>query len=450
MAGLSLSGLASGLDTDALVTSLLAVERQPRTRAEARQQVVEARKSTLNDIQTRLKSLQTAVTDLRSVTLFAPAQTIESSDPTRVAVTRTGGVGTGAYMVKIDQVAAAEQRSYTYSKQAAESTIAVDGHAVTIPANAELDDVVAKLNSDPDGKVWASKVGDKLAFSWRATGEDAKDDVVAGTALSSATVLREGRNALLHVDGKPYTPSGNTFTEIAGLELTLKAPTSADVAITVGPPGPDVAKVTEKLKAFVDAYNAANDLMRTELREEKVQGAANRVDRGKGVLRGDPGITSLQARLRQVLSETVRTGSTAADQLADLGISTGAASGTATFSRDAVDGKLTLDAEKLKATLAAEPTRVQQLLGADGGDGLAQRLEAVLAPATKLDGELDARKKSADDEVKRLKDQMTALDTRLELREKALRAMFTRLEQSMQASNSQSSYLGSQLAALTG
>lgn len=450
MSGMSLSGLASGLDTNALLDSLMAIERQPRTRAEARQQVVEARKTTLNDIQTRLRALQTAVTDLRSVTLFAPTQTVESSDATRLGVTRTGGAATGAYVVSVSQLARAEQRSFTYSTQSSDTTIAVGGQATTIPADATLEEAIAKINSDPDAKVYASDVDGKMVLSWRATGGAATTEQVTAAALGSETVLRTGQDAELVVDGVPKTSPANTFTGVPGLELQLKAPTTTPIAITVGAPGVDTAKVTEKLKAFVDAYNSANDLMRTELREEKVAGAANRVDRGKGVLRGDPGIAALQARLRQVLSEAVGTGSTAADQLADLGISTGSAAGAATFSRDAVDGKLKLDEEQLRKALAAEPTRVQQLLGAQGGNGIAQRLEAVLAPATKLDGELDDRKKSADLEVKRLKDRMTALDTRLELREKALRAMFTRLEQSMSRSGGQGSFVSAQLASLNG
>ena len=37
MAGIQLSGLASGLDTASIIDSLMAVERQPRTRIEMRQ-----------------------------------------------------------------------------------------------------------------------------------------------------------------------------------------------------------------------------------------------------------------------------------------------------------------------------------------------------------------------------------------------------------------------------
>lgn len=444
MPPLRLGGLASGLDTESLITQLLAAERQPRVRFEAKQQVIEARKSTLTDIQTKLKALQTATADLRSPTLFNQTQSVESSDTTRVGVARTGGVGTGAYLVKVTQVAAAEQRSFTYTPNASASQITVDGHAIAIPANATLTEAIAKLNGDADGKVYASDVNGKLALSWRTTGTAANDDVVAGDTLSAPALLRGGRNALYEIDGTPGESQTNQVTSVPGLTLTFKAPTAADVAISVGPPAADATKVKDRVKAFVEAYNAANDLMRTELREERVANAGNRVDRGKGALRGDAGVAGLQAQLRQALGATIATGSAAFDQLTDLGISTGNAAGSTTFSRDAINGKLVLDEEKLTAALTADPTRAEQLLGGTGA-GVAHKIEAVLTAALGAGGTFEDRLKGADSEIGRLKTQMTAFDERLELRERSLRATYTRLEQALSASQARQSRLSAQL-----
>lgn len=447
MPPLRLGGLASGLDTEAVLAQLLSAERAPRSRYERQVDVVEARKSTLADIASRLRALKTAVADLRSPTLFAETQTVETSDATRVGVARTGGVGTGAYAVRVHAVAASEQQRYTYAAQAGETSISLGGHSTTIAANATIDDAVAAINADKDAKVWASKTGtNELVFSWRDTGDVADGVRVTGDSLTFSAMVREGRNADFEIDGVRRTDSAsNTITSLPGLTLTLKAPTTADVQITVGPPGPDTSKIKDKVKAFVEAYNAANDLMRTELREDKVRNAANRVDRGKGALRGDPTIQTLQSQLRQAL-QTVVGSTAAADQLADLGITTGAASAGA-VSADAVNGKLVLDEAKLSATLAAEPTAVKALLGATGS-GVAQALESILEQAVGTDGTFAERAKSADAELTRLRSSMTAFDERLELREKNLRAMFTRLEAALAQSQSQGSQLGAQLARL--
>jgi flagellar hook-associated protein 2 len=447
MPPLRLGGLASGLDTEAVLAQLLAAERGPRVRYERQADVVEARKTALSDIASRLRALKTAVADLRSPTLFTETQTVETSDASRVGVTRTGGVGTGAYAVRVHAVAAAEQQRYTFTTQAGASSISLGGHSTALAAGATIDDAVAAVNADKDAKVWASKTGtNEVVFSWRDTGDVADGVRVTGDALTFSSMVREGRNADYEIDGTRVTTSAsNTITSLPGLSLTLKAPTAADVQITVGPPGPDTTKVKDKVKAFVEAYNNANDLLRTELREEKVRDAANRVDRGKGVLRGDPALTTLQSQLRQAL-QTVVGSTAAADQLADLGITTGAASAGA-VNADAVNGKLVLDEAKLSETLAANPTAVKELLGATGS-GVAQAFEAILERAVGTDGAFAERAKSADAELTRIRSSMTRFDERLELREKNLRAMFTRLEAALAQSQSQGSQLGAQLARL--
>lgn len=452
MPPIRLGGLASGLDSETLITQLLAAESGGRIRYQRQQDVTEARKSTLNDIQTRLKALGTALADLRAPTLFADTQTVETSDPARVAFTRTGSVGTGAYAVDVLKVASAEQRTFRFDVQGTDSALTIGGHSTTIAANATLADAIAAINSDKDAKVYASDAGDgRIALSWRATGELSPahpDQAVSGAAFSDDRMLRAGKDAEFSIDGgATIKQASNEYTGLPGLTLTMKAPTTSSVAVTVGPPGPDTQRIADKLKAFVDAYNSANDLMRTELREEKVRDANTKFDRGKGVLRGDPQLTALQGALRQALQTTVATGRTAADQLADLGITTGAAAGEATFSRDAVNGRLVIDDTKLRAAITAEPGAVKQLLGGTGA-GIAQAMEAVLSPATGTGGVFEERTKSADSELARIRRSMTAFDERLELREKALRAMFTRLEQSLASSQAQGSQLSSQLARL--
>lgn len=452
MAGVSFGGLASGLDTNALITQLLAAEAAPKVRYQRQQEIVEGRKATLGDIASRLRALGSAIADLRSPGLFASTQTVESSDPARVAVTRTGNAGTGAYSLQVLEVASAQQRSYTYTPPAGASGLTVGSHTTPLAAGATLEDAITAINADPDAKVWASALGTsgELVLSWRTTGDGTNADVVSSSALTNENATyRPGKDAAYTIDGGAtrYSDVNEITDQLAGLSFTIKAKTSADVTISVGAPGPDADKVSSKLKAFVEAYNAANDLIRAELREDKVKNAGNRIDRQKGVLRGDSALAGLQGALRQALQTTIGTGQTAADTLSDLGISTGSAAGEGRFSQDAVNGKLTFDESKFRATFAAQPAAVKQLLGGTG-DGIAQALERVLSPATGVGGVFDERARSADAELTRIRSQMTAFDERLSQREKALRAMFTRLEQSLAASQAQGSRLSSQLAQL--
>jgi flagellar hook-associated protein 2 len=134
------------------------------------------------------------------------------------------------------------------------------------------------------------------------------------------------------------------------------------------------------------------------------------------------------------------------DQLAELGISTGAPSGSATFSQDAVNGKLVLDSTKLSAALDADPNSVQKLLGGvTGTDGFAQAFNVQLTPYTQTGGVMDSRRDAATSTINLLNDSLTRLDDRLAKKEESLRKMFTNLELSLQKIKSQGTELLSKL-----
>src|SRR4051795_5297992 len=111
---INFGGLASGLDTNTIIDQLMAIERQPQNRLKLKQQQVDARKSALNDVMTRLKNLQTASQDLKSPTLWLDTQSVDVNDSTKIAATRTGGAGTGGYQVQITQMASASQHWFSY------------------------------------------------------------------------------------------------------------------------------------------------------------------------------------------------------------------------------------------------------------------------------------------------------------------------------------------------
>src|SRR5262245_32119844 len=91
----NVGGLASGLDTNTIVSQLMAIERNPQVRLHQRQVVEEARQQALTDIQTRVRNLQGAIAGLGDVGTWADVQSVESSDATKIAGVRTGGAAPG-------------------------------------------------------------------------------------------------------------------------------------------------------------------------------------------------------------------------------------------------------------------------------------------------------------------------------------------------------------------
>jgi|SRR5919204_2804734 flagellar hook-associated protein 2 len=442
--GLQLGGLASGLDTDSIVAQLMATERQPRVRLTQQQSVVQARQKVLGDVATKLRALQDAMADLRSPGLFADTQTVDSSDPSKVTATRTGGTGPGGYTIAVTQLASATQTSYAWSAPTADWQIG----GVTIHAGTSLDDAVGLINGDAKATVYAANVSGRLVLTNRQTGATPVD-TGTGAPLSGAQE-RLGRNAQWSLDGvaQPDSPTNTITNGILGLTLTLKAPTTG-VTVNVGAPAADTSAITGKVKAFVSAYNDAMDFIRGKLEEETVKDPSTAADRAKGVLRGDPMLSALMTNLRRSVSDAIPGNPSGLSSLADLGITTGAPSGSAAYSKDSVAGRLVLDETKLSGALTANPGGVRQLLGGvTGTPGAMQHLEDVLTPLTVTGGMLDERSKSADAELKDLADSMAQMDQRLALREQTLRAQFTAMETALSQSQALQAQLSSQLAGL--
>ena len=363
MAGIQLSGLASGLDTAAIIDQLMSIERQPRTRLELRQTAEQARRDALSEVSTKLRSLKLAAADLKSTSLWADTQSVTSSDSAKVDVRRTAGAGPGGYEVQVSRLASSTQRTYAYAPPASGTTLSftikdaqgVDVQTdIALTAGATLDDAVSTINTTAGSPVYAVNVSGKLVLSSRATGENARftmADSAGGTLTQESERL--GQKALLNVDGVAVTSESNTVTgAIAGVELTLKGTTSS-VQVNVGAPGPDREKLVTKVKAFVDSYNAVVDTVRAKTMEKPVANATTTTDAKKGVLFGDAALNGVLRQLRQAVSDAVPGNGDALDQLAELGISTGAASAPSMPTRSPASSSSTRPSSTRRST----PTR---------------------------------------------------------------------------------------------
>lgn len=141
-----LSGLASGVDTASTVENLMALERRGKTRLGLRQTANTSQQAALKDLKAKLDALRTAAADLRSVTTWAESQTVESSDPARVAVARTGGAPIGGYSLRVLKLAAAAQKTYAWTPSASATQLDIDGKLVDMAADAKITDVAAVIN----------------------------------------------------------------------------------------------------------------------------------------------------------------------------------------------------------------------------------------------------------------------------------------------------------------
>jgi flagellar hook-associated protein 2 len=444
--GIQLSGLASGLDTDAIITQLMSIEAQPRTRVARQQVAIQARQDSLRQIDTKLTSLKLAASDLRSIALWSPSQSVSSGDQSVLTARQLAGAAPGGYPVTVSTLASADARTYTWNAGGGALDISYKVNGVDNAKSFDLtgqtlDQAVATINGASDSPVWAVNVGGKLSLSRRETGDHAAWGFDAsGAAIGAATSSRDGTDASYSVygDATTYTSHTNVATAgLPGLELTLKS--VGTTTVTVSAPAADPDALASKIKAFVSAYNDAVDLVRGKLTEKRVADPQSDADAKLGTLFGDPTLGGLLSKMRQTISEA---------GLDQLGI-TVPATGTAT-NPDALAGKLTFDQATFDEAWAADPLGVKAKLGSPEAPGFAQDFEADLDPFTRAgDGLLDARVSDADRELSYVKDTLDRIDQRLQSKEDLLRKQFTALEDALSRSQSQSSDLAGQLASLS-
>src|SRR3954451_24582102 len=101
MAGIQLSGLSAGLDTETLISGLMSVERAPRARILLQQATAKARQDGLQAVEDKLKALKLASDDLASTLTWNLAQKATSSDATKGTASLVGGAAPGTYPVYV-------------------------------------------------------------------------------------------------------------------------------------------------------------------------------------------------------------------------------------------------------------------------------------------------------------------------------------------------------------
>jgi flagellar hook-associated protein 2 len=462
------------MDTQAVIAQLMQVERLPQVRIQQRELIEEARKAALTDVRTRVENLSSKIETLRNPASWGDVQTVESSQTSLVA-TRTGGAAAGAYSVTVRKLASADQISqqnagFTTATSADKLTIAVGSQSVTVNISAgdDVEQIATRINSSSNVPVYATVLDGKLVLSGKTTGAGATISVSDGdltngydvkdALFGAAPLTHKNADAEISLDdGSSWVNrASNTVTDlIAGVSLTLKGTTTGAATVTVSEPKPDEAAIKKTIEEFVTQYNSTIDFIRSKLEEKKVADPQSTVDRMKGVLAGDAGLTSMLSQLRRAVTDEFD-GNPTFEQLADAGLSTGKTTGSGTLDQTSIEGRLKLDAESLTSALAKNFDGVKQLFtnatGVAATEGLAQRLDRVVDPWIEGDGTngaiLDARITGVDDLIASLKERSAALDVRLATREQTLRQTFTMMETALAQANAQGSWLSAQIAQL--
>lgn len=199
LTGISFGGIASGLDTEGIITKLVAVEKSSITRLSQQQAVLRQKADLYDSFKSQISGLSQAVNALNATTAFQ-AVGVSVTDPAVVSVTTTTAAQPGSYTIKVSKLAQAAKIS-SAAQQSTSSALGqtgqfvVNGKVVTVDATDSLQSLASKVNALNVG-VSAGVINGGtgqafLTFTSTTTGKENKPQLadLTGSTLSSLGIF---------------------------------------------------------------------------------------------------------------------------------------------------------------------------------------------------------------------------------------------------------------------
>ena len=449
---ISIPGLATGLNSAAIISEIIAMDSQPMIQLEIEQAGVQDQATDLGDLQNSLSTILTDAQNLSGPGLFDSSQTVTSSNPTLITATAAAGSAIGGYQVDVTQLATSAQRTYTYSSPSSADTVTIDGQSLTIAAGESMQSFVNQVNSDSNLDVEAAITGSNtLVLSSTTTGDSGSNYIQvsdSGGALSEITAdAQEGQNAEFTVNNVAGSSTSNTVTDaIPGVTLTLGGVTSSSsgpVTVVVSAPSANTSSIESAVNQFVSDYNTAVNAIETQLTQAPVNDPQNTSDAAQGTLYSDADLGNLLNNMRQLMYTPGSGLASGMAALSDIGISTGAPTGDASPSASSLAGDLTVDTSTLASAIESNPSGVEAVL-----NSFSQSFQSLVNPEAGPGGVIAQRISDDDDQVTNMSGQISDMQTALTEQQTALQKEYSDLEATISTSNSQESELESEIAQL--
>ncbi len=397
MASITSLGIGSGLNIQDIVGKLVEAEKAPTEARLTRQRDdIQAKLSGLGQIKSDLASLRDALQNLKSPIFWQRRQATSSDDQVltatagsvaregsyQVTVNRTAQshalatsgfsavdevVGTGTLTIRFGTWSYAQDgnpQSFTADPEVPSQTLVIDASNNTLSG---IRDAINRAGIGVRASIVNDGSGFRLVLSSTETGakraleisvSDGDGNATDPLGLSrlafnpsalNLTQTRQGQDAELIVDGLTVTSASNLVTGVIdGVTLNLKsASVEKAVNLTVGV---DEEAITQSLQKFVDAYNLLKGHV-AELTAFNQDGS-----QPNGVLLGDGTLRAVDNQLRRTLGQVVQGLENAGIRsLVDVGLAS-----------DRSTGQLSLDAEKFKQLLRAQPEALKALFATQG------------------------------------------------------------------------------------
>ena len=271
MAGVTISGAVSGLDTASIINSLVQVQGNQQALLKNKQSGYQKTSDAYTALMSSLNSLGSQASSLADTASWkGMAATSSSSSVTATAT----GTSSGTLTFDVTSVAARHALVSADAVGSTASTVASggvltltksDGSTTTIDAGSgSLDEVVTAINTAKAGitasAVQVSPGQFRLQVSSQSSGSASTFTLDGLDGFTGMNVLAQGADATIHVGdattGYDITSASNTFSNVVpGLSFTVSR---VDTGVTVSS-SPDGSSVADSVQSLVDAANKILD-----------------------------------------------------------------------------------------------------------------------------------------------------------------------------------------------
>lgn len=431
---ISVSGLASGIDIDGLVESLMEVERRPLLKLEAREVLLEAQISSYGQLSSALAKFQSAVQVLGDPVNLV-ATTTQSSDESVLSASAAGDAAGGSYAVTVLQTAGRHKLASQAlaggdgSLGSGTFIVASGGDIVrvavgdTVRTLSDLRDAINAADGDLRASILSTDAGSRLILTAGSEGSagtlsvsvsDAEGDL-ALLGGDGFTQVDPARDAVIEVDGFQVTRGSNSIDDvIEGLTLELRDTGEARVELRRSNTG-----TLDALDAFAAAYN---ELVQT-------LGALR-----NGELAGDNLLVTIESRIRARFGVSFGTGSQV-NYLFQAGVE--------------VDryGVMTVRAGTLSEAIRSDESGLVSMFS-DAETGFAADMDRLLQGMLGRDGLVVAGQQGLEARMERLGAEQERIEDRLQRVEERYREQFNRMDILLGKLRAESESLAAQLANL--